>query len=177
MSDQEQVNPLASVQPATTGSTGTVASQDQPKESFAKKTKIFFEHIFSFFDNHAKAFETSAATTIALVSPLLNTLVTLTAGAKEAAVVSSVVGKVTTALNNTAALLSGAEAGDATHSVTGFLTSVQEDLPTLLADADVKNSTHVAQITGVVNTVLGEVQAILAAVPADHSVPVVGAAK
>lgn len=169
------VNPLASVTPASSQAPPT--QEHQAKESFAQKAKTFFQHVWLFFDNHAKAFETSAATTIALISPLLNTLVSLTAGDKAGAKVASVVSQVTTDLNNTAALLSGAEAGDATHSVAGLLKSVQTALPTLLADADVKNSEHAAQITGVVNTVLGEVEAIAAAVPEDHSVLVAGAPK
>ena len=109
-----------------------------------------------------------------MVAPLLNSLTALAAGEPFAAKVSGVVSQVSTALSNTSALLSGAEAGDATHSVAGFLGEVQTALPTLLADADVKNSTKLAQIEGIVNTVLGEVGAIAAAIPAGHSVPVVG---
>jgi hypothetical protein len=53
-----------------------------------------------------------------------------------------------------------------------LLTSVQTNLGTLLADADIKNSTKAADITGAVNTLIGEVEAILAAAP----VPVPAAA-
>ena len=97
----DATNPLGTVQPA--------AAQPPAKESFAQKTKIFFEHVWSFFNHDAKAFETSAATTISLISPLLNTLVTLTAGSTIASKVSGVISQVTTDLNNTAAMLSGAE--------------------------------------------------------------------
>lgn len=150
-----------------------------PKESVAKKVLTFFEHIGDFLKDHlgsAASFEQTAATTLTVVAPLLNSLLALTAGEKYATKVSAVVAQVQTSLSNTAALLNGAEAGDATHSVAGFLTEAQTALPTLLADADVKNSTKVAQIEGIVNTVLGEIGAIAAAIPEGHTVPVVGAA-
>jgi hypothetical protein len=157
----------------------TVAPISTPaKVSEWSKVKGFFAHMFSFFKNDAANFETSAATTISLAAPLLGELVTLTAGTKEAGVVSSVVAKVTTALNNTAALLKGAQAGSADHSVAGYLNDVVTDLPTLLEDVNVKNSEHLAEIEGTVTTVVGEVKAILAALPEDHPAPVVmGASK
>jgi hypothetical protein len=146
-----------------------------PKVSEFKKIEGFFAHIFSWFKNDAANFEMAAATTISVSTPLLNELIVLTAGAPEAAVVSSIVNKVTAALNNTAAMLKGAEAGSVTHSVAGYLNEVVADLPTLLQDAQVKNSAHLAEIEGTVTTVVGEVQAILTALPADYSTPVVGA--
>lgn len=146
------------------------------KVSEWSKVKGFFAHMFSFFKNDAANFETSAATTISLATPLLTELVTLTAGGKEAGIVSSVVSKVTTALNNTAALLKGAEAGSANHSVGGYLDDVVTALPTLLEDANVKNSAHLAEIEGTVTTVVDEVKAIVAALPAGYASPVAGAA-
>ena len=102
-------------------------------------------------------------------------MITLTAGSPIAAKVSGVVHQVITDLTNTAALLNGAQAGDATHSVSAFLGDVVSALPTLLADADVKNSTHLATIEGTVKMVIGEVQAILAALPAGYTSAVAGA--
>lgn len=148
-----------------------------PKKSEWSKIGGFFKHMFSWFENDAAKFETTAATAISVATPLLHELIVLTAGEPAAAKVSAIVAKVTTDLNNTAAMLKGAEAGTADHTVSGILTGVLADLPTLLEDADVKNSKHLAEIEGTVTTVVGEVQAILAAVPEGHSVPVVGAAK
>ena len=150
-----------------------------PKESLGTKVKTFFEHIGEFLKDHlgsAASFEQTAATTLSVTTPLLNSLLTLVAGEPFEAKVAGVVAQVQTSLNNTAALLTGAEAGDATHSVAGFLGEVQTALPTLLQDADIKNSTKLAQIEGIVNTVLGEVGAIAAAIPEGHTVPVAGAA-
>lgn len=142
--------------------------------------KTFFEHIAEFLKDHlgsTASFEHTAATALGVAEPLLNTLLALTAGEPIAAKVSTVVNSVITDLNNTQALLAGAEAGAADHSLTGFLGSIKANLSTLLADADIKNSTKAAQITDVVNTVIGEVEAVAEAVPAGYSTPVVGAPK
>lgn len=137
-----------------------------PKVSTETKIKTFFEHIYDFLKAHlgsAASFEHTAATAISIAKPLLNTLLVLTAGEPIADKVAGVVKQVTTDLNDTSAILSGAEAGGLT--LAGVLESVKSNLGTLLADADVKNSTKATQIEGVVNTIVGEVEAILAAAP------------
>lgn len=126
--------------------------------------KTFFEHIGEWLHEHlgsAASFEHTAATAINVAKPLLNSLLVLTAGEPIAAKVAGVVNQVSTDLENTSAILNGAAAGGLT--LTSILTGVQTNLGTLLADADVKNSTKVAQIEGVANMIIGEVQAILAA--------------
>lgn len=153
----------------------TPATPPAAKVSGWAKIKGFFAHVFSFFENDAAHWETAAATAISVATPLLNELLTLTAGSPIASKVAAVVHQVITDLNNTAALLNGAQAGDAAHSVSAFLGDVVSALPTLLADADVKNSAHLAQIEGVANTIIGEVQAILAALPAGYTSAVAGA--
>ena len=144
------------------------------------KIKTFFEHLGEFLKDHlgpTASFEHTASVALAVVGPLLNTLITLTAGEKYATKVSGVVAQVQTSLSNTSALLAGAEAGDATHSVAGFLAEINTALPTLLEDADIKNSAKLAEIEAIVNTITGETSAIAAAIPATHSVPVVGSAQ
>jgi hypothetical protein len=150
-----------------------------PKESLGTKVKTFFEHIGEFLKDHlgsAASFEQTAATTLTVVSPLLDSIVAEAAGEPFEAKVAAVIAKVQTSLNNAAAILKGAQVGDATHSLAGFLSEVQTDLPTLLEDAQIKNSAKLAKIEGFANTVLGEVGAIAAAIPEGHTVPVVGAA-
>jgi hypothetical protein len=130
--------------------------------------KTFFEHVGEWFKEHlgsAATFEKTAATAISIAEPLLDTLLTLTAGEPFAVMVCGVVTQVKNDLNNTSAILNGAEATGG-MTVTSLLTSVQTNLGTLLADADIKNSTKAADITGAVNTLIGEVEAILAAAPA-----------
>jgi len=148
-----------------------------PPPAKPSRLKTFFEHVWSFFENDADKLETSAAVAISVATPLLSELISLTAGEPIAAKVSAVATQAVNDLNNTAAMLKGAEAGSADHSVSGLLNDVVTDLPALLQDADIKNSTKSTQITGIVKTVVGEVQAILAALPEDHSVPVMGAPK
>lgn len=127
--------------------------------SFFSKIEAWFKEL-----GHAQTWEQTAATTIKVAAPLLNTLITLTAGDPAAAKVSGVVTQVLQDLGAASAVLSDAQSAGGV-SVTSFLTSVQTNLASLLADADVKNSTKATQVTGVVNTVLGEVEAIISAMP------------
>jgi hypothetical protein len=127
--------------------------------SFFKKIEDWFKEL-----GHAQTWEKTAVTTIKVAAPLLNTLITLTAGEPIAAKVSGVVNQVLSDLGAASAVLSDSETASGV-SVTSFLSSVQANLQTLLADADVKNSTKAEQITGVTNTVIGEVEAILEAAP------------
>jgi hypothetical protein len=129
--------------------------------------KTFFEKIGEWFKEiaHNTTWEQTALTTLKVVAPLLDTLVTLTAGEAAGAVVANAVNQLQSDIAGAAALLSGADAGG-TVTVTSLLNSVKTNLGTLLADADVKNSTKITQITSVANTVIGEVEAILSAVPA-----------
>lgn len=161
----DETNPTPPETPATPDPTATIGKE--------AKIKSFFEHIGEWFKDHlgsAASFEKTAATAIMVAEPLLNTLLTLTAGEPIAAKVQGVVNQVTNDLNNTSAILNGASATGG-MTVTSLLNSVKTNLGTLLADADVKNSTKAEQITGVVNTLVGEVEAILSAVPAAPAAP------
>ena len=148
------------------------------KESTGTEVKTFFEHVWAALKDHfgdAAKVEQAASIGLGVLAPLLNTLLTLTAGETIASKVAGVVATVQTELANAAALLSGAEAGDPSHTLDGFLSDVQTNLGTLLTDADVKNSTKATEITGVVNTLIGEVEAIQTAT-AGHVAPLVGTA-
>jgi hypothetical protein len=165
MSTQAPISATLSETPATTGIQ-------------ARKKLSFFAHIKEWLGEHMGGIqkdEQTAAMALTVAAPLLNTLTTITAGEPIATKVAGVVSKVQTNLNNAIALLNGAEAGDPSHTLDGFLGFVQSDLGTLLTDVDVKNSTKATQITGVVNTLIGEVEAIQTAT-AGHVAPVVGAA-
>jgi hypothetical protein len=146
----------------------------------AKKTskiKSFFEHIEEWFSNAGKTdnWEHKAALAIAVIRPLLVEVVTLAAGTTVAAKVSGVATQVGTDLNDAEAILTGAETtGNIT--LTGLLTSLQTNLSKLVEDADIKNSEKATEITSAASMILGEVQAIAEAVPADHSTPLTGAA-
>ena len=144
------------------------------------KVKSFFEHIGEWLKDHlgdAQTVEHQAATALAVLSPLLSTLITLTAGSAIAAKVASYVSAVQTKLANASALLNGAETtvqSGTPITLDSMLSGVQSDMAALLADADVKNSTEIAKIESVCNTIVGEVEAIQTAT-AGHTAPVVGA--
>jgi hypothetical protein len=163
--------------PATpTPATPEPATPEPATPEKESKVKSFFDHIGEWFKDHlgdAQSVEQTAVTALAVAAPLLNTLITLTAGAPIAAKVSAVVATVQTKLNSAIALLNGAEAGDPIHSVDGFLGDVQTNLGALLTDVDIKNSTKAAQITSVVNTLIEEIEAVQTATT-DHMAPVVG---
>src|ERR1700677_1165321 len=127
--------------------------------SFFKKLEDWFKEL-----GHAQTWEKTAVTSIKVVAPLLNTLLVLTAGEPIAAKVSDGVNQVLSDLGAASVVLSDAQTANGV-SVTSFLDSVKINLQTLLADADVKNSTKAEQVTGVLNTVIGEVEAILSAAP------------
>jgi hypothetical protein len=129
------------------------------------KLKTFFEKIGEWLKEigHSATLEKTALTTLKVAAPLLDTLVGLVAGEPAEALVSKKVDQAQTDIAGAAALLSGASAGGAV-TVTSFLGSVKTNLASLLADADVKNSTKATQIESTVNTVIGEVEAIQAAI-------------
>ncbi len=148
----------------------------EPKVSEMEKIETFFEHIGAWFKKHlgsAASFEHTASTALKIAEPLINTLLALTAGEPIAAKVQSVANQVIQDLNNTSAILNGAAAPGG-MTITSLLTGVQSNLGTLLADADIKNSTKVEQITGIVNTLLGEVSAVLSAVAPATPAPAAG---
>lgn len=137
-------------------------------ETFFKKIESFFKSI-----GHAAPWEKTAATALSVAAPLLDTLVTLTAGEAAGELVSSIVSAIQTKMAQATALLSTATSDlpPGGLTVSGILSDINTNLGTLLADADVKNSTKITQIESVVKTVSGEITAITAAMPATPAQP------
>jgi hypothetical protein len=116
--------------------------------------------------------EQTASVTLTFVGPLLTTIISLTAGEPAAAMVSNVLAKVQTGLQTASKVLADVASGNATSAtavatLSTTLTTVQTDLQSLLKAGQIKNPTTVASVTGVVNTIIGELQAILAVLPTD----------
>ena len=156
--------------PATpaTPATPTPDPAEANENKTLEKVETFFEHIGHWLKAHlgtAASFEKTAATALSVAAPLLQELLTLIKGEPFAAKVGGVVTQVQNDLNDTAALLNGAGASGGI-TVQSALGAVQSNLGTLLADADIKNSAKSSQIQGIVNTLLGEVTAVLGAIPA-----------
>jgi hypothetical protein len=159
--------------------TDTTSTSDTPTRRSGDKIVTFFEHIGEWLKDHlgdAQSVEHQAATGLAVLSPLLSTLLTLTAGSAVATKVASYVAAIQTKLANASALLNGAETtvqNGKPITLDSVLTGIKGDMAALLADADVKNSAEIEKIESVCDTIIGEVEVIQAAT-AGHVAPVVG---
>lgn len=132
------------------------------------KLKNFFLHTWDWLKSEAPqaaTWENAASTALKLAAPLLETLVTLTAGAPIAAKVAAIVAQAQADMAGAATVISQAGSTTGGVSITSFLSSVQTNLGTLLTDADVKDATEFTKIESTVTTVLGEVQAIASSMP------------
>jgi len=130
--------------------------------TFFGKIENFFKKVFG-----STKWETTAASVITLVAPLLETVVTLTAGEPAAMLVENVIHEIQGDLAAVSAVVTSAVVPGTTGSAavaTNVLTAVQNNLQQLLAAAEIKNPVTQQQVTGIVNTVAGEINAILAAV-------------
>jgi hypothetical protein len=128
----------------------------ESKMSWFSNVENWFKKEFS-----GTSWETTAQTTIAYVSPLLDTIVGYAAGTTAATKVQGVITQVQNDLAAVKTLIQGSSDGSAKADVKGLLTTIQSNLATLLADADVKNSTLGKEITAGVTIVSGELTAIL----------------
>jgi hypothetical protein len=139
----------------------TPATPAPAKKSFFSKLESFFKKVFG-----SSTWERTAETAITITAPLLETLVALTAGEPAAAALTGVIKQAENDLAGTAVLLQQAQLGDGTAKTqaTNMIAAVDTNLQTLLTDAQIKDPATLEKVTAVVNTVSGELQAILAAV-------------
>jgi len=132
--------------------------------SFFKGIESFFKKLFG-----STNWEKTASTTLALVGPLTEEIVALSAGEPAAAEVQSIITEVQSDLALVSGVVSGATPASASPSListaTNSLNSVKSNLSGLLAAGHIKDPAKVAQVTGLVNTIVGEVEAILSAMP------------
>ena len=125
------------------------------------KEKTLYEDIKAFFlkeDTEEPQIEKAAATTLAVASPLVGTIVALTAGEAAAAEVETVITAVQTEMANVQTTI--ASAGSA-PTVTTALNAIVSNLKSLLTGAFIKSPTTLTKVTTVVTTVVGEVEAII----------------
>jgi hypothetical protein len=114
--------------------------------------------------------EETAETTLTILSPLLTTVLALTAGEPVAAAVGGILAKIQTSLAAAIKVLADVKAGNATSTtavatLSSTLTSVQADLQTLLVAAQVKNPATQQKVSATVNAVAAMVQGVLAVLP------------
>lgn len=132
--------------------------------------KTLFAHIKSFFTKlfGSTNWERVAVNTLAVVGPLLTTLVTLTAGAPAAALVSKIVATAQSDLQTVSSLVTAVQSGTSTGAAAqlqNLLAGVKANLSSLLTAADVKDPDTQAKVSAIVNTVIEEIDAILGELP------------
>ena len=123
------------------------------------KVEAWFKKVFS----KAPGWEKTASAVLTYVAPLLETVIALTAGEPAAAAIATVVGKVQSDMAVAAVTI---EDANASVSLTGVLTSIQTNLSSLLTAGQITDAATVTKVTAVVNTIIAEIKAVAAAVPA-----------
>jgi hypothetical protein len=132
--------------------------------------KTLFSHIKTFLEKvfGSTNWERVAINTLAVVGPLLTTLVTLTAGAPAGALGSKIISIVQADLQTAATLITSVQSGTATGAAAqlqNLLAGVKTNLTSLLTAADIKDADTQAKVSAIVNTVTEEIDAILTEMP------------
>jgi hypothetical protein len=135
------------------------AKAEESVMTFFAKVEAWFKKVFT----KAPGWEKTASAVLTYVAPLLETVVALTAGSPAETFVAGVIGKVQSDMAVAAVTIE-----DATSSVslTGVLTSIQTNLSSLLTAGQITDAATVTKVTAVVNTIIAEIKAVAAAVPA-----------
>jgi hypothetical protein len=132
-------------------------------KKFWYKVEDAFKKLFG-----STTWEKTASSVLTYLAPLLETLVALTAGGPAAALATGIVDTLQSDLATVAAVVNGANATPPANELAAViqaLESIETKLAALLTAAEIKNSTNAAKITAVVNTIVGEVEAILENIP------------
>lgn len=123
------------------------------------KIESLFKEVFG----SAATWEQIASTTITVVSPIVETIITLTAGEPAALAVAAIVAQIQTDMANVAKTITAA---GSSPTVTTTLNSIITNLQALLTGADIKDATTLTKVESVVKTLVAEFEAILDAIPA-----------
>jgi hypothetical protein len=138
-------------------------------KTFFAKLKAAFEKVFG-----STTWEKTALGVISFIAPLLETIVGLAAGGPAEALVAKVISIVQSDLSTLQTVVSDATSATSTsglQTAQNALNSIKTNLSSLLTAAQIKNSTKAADITAAVNTVVGEVDAILENMPTATNAP------
>ena len=123
------------------------------------KIESLFKEVFG----SAATWEQIASTTITVVSPIVETIITLTDGEPAALAVAAIVAQIQTDMANVAKTITAA---GSSPTVTTTLNSIITNLQALLTGADIKDATTLTKVESVVKTLVAEFEAILDAIPA-----------
>ena len=129
------------------------------KPSFFARLKSFFVKFFT----DAPAWEKVASGAIGLIAPLVETALSLAGDSPAAAVVTSIVGKIQTDLATASIVIE--DSGPA-PTVASILGSIKTNLTAILEEVKVTDPASVDKITAGVTLLTGEIDAILAEIPA-----------
>lgn len=139
--------------------------------SFLGGFKTFFEKVVAEFEKLFKtaSWEQTAQSVITYAAPLVENLIGLVAGGPAEALVTGVVNIIKSDLATLSAVVTGASAALPAAATDiqvaeAALTSIQNNLSAILQSAEVKSAATAAKVTSVVNTILGEVQALLGSI-------------
>ena len=121
----------------------------------------FFKRLFGSEQNWEKA----ATITLAVATPLVGTLLTLTAGPAASAAVLSIITQIQNDLKSVNDVI--VTAGPAPTAET-YLNSILVNLKELEASADVKDATHQQAVTLITTTLISEIEAVIAELPASN---------
>jgi len=140
------------------------------------KLKTFFEKIGAelkkLFGN--TTWEKQAIATIEYVSPLLDTFLTLVAGAPVATAVQGIINQLQTDLATVSTVASEtatAPSASGYQTAENALNSIKANAPQLLAAADIKDEKTLATATSIVDTLVSEADAVLANLPSAPAAP------
>ena len=136
------------------------------------KVSTFFSEVGKYFKKlfGSTTWEKQVSATISYVSPLLDTVIALTAGAPAAAAVQLVINEIQKGLATLATVVSGAVSAPSTsgyQTAINALNSIKTNVQSLLTVAEVKNPTDQAKLADIVDTFVGELDAVLENVPTD----------
>lgn len=138
-------------------------------KTFVEKVEAEAKKLFG-----STTWENTLSSGVSYTAPFLEVLVGLAAGQPAEQLVAAAVNTAQADLATIKALVSGAmvPAGSpALAVVKAALNSLQSNLGGLLSVAEVKNSKTSTQITSVVNTIVGEANALLARAPSATPAP------
>lgn len=134
---------------------------------FLSKFKTFFDKVGAVLEKFfgSSGLEQKIEATITYIAPLVNTIVKLVdpALAPEVAAAITLIQADLATASTVVQEGTVAPGSTAEQTVTTALTSVQTNLTTIITDAGVKNSASFTEIDAAGNLILGELQAMLAA--------------
>lgn len=130
--------------------------------SFFKKAASIFTKMFG----QAPTLLQKMATAISYVAPLTNEIVALSAGEANAQIVTNIVHEVQSDLTTAATVISAAHGGTLTPTaattIQGSLAAVNDNLKGLLVAGHIKNPDTQSKVSATVETITGELSAVLA---------------